>query len=89
MISPASWTRLAALISQCEGERAGKVGGVGAREGFGRVGLAVNSCKILQWFKKAAYGFHNPYYANDVRESETSEVVDIKSIRSSLRRSRI
>ena len=69
---------LAAPISQCEGKRAGKVGGVGAREGFGRVGLAVNSCKLLQWFSKAADGFHNLYYANRFCATENFGIDDVR-----------
>ena len=48
---------LAALISQGEGEGGGKVGGVGCREGFGRVGHGLRVARRLEQDKN---GFARP-----------------------------
>ena len=48
---------LAALISQSEGEGGGKVGGVGCREGFGRIG---HGFRVTQRPEQDKNGFARP-----------------------------
>jgi len=47
----------AALISQCEGEGGGKVGGVGCREGLGRAG---HGFRVAQRLEQDKNGFARP-----------------------------